>query len=101
MKLVDHLIDEAMVAEVSDMEPDRFPGRFPPAGDPPVQRADGQERRDTLLEFPLPFGEVVDHADLVAGVGKMHCGRPPEIAVTTQDKNSHGNFSFVFSLHSA
>ena len=41
-----------------------------------------------------PAGEVVEHGRVVAAVGQMQRGRPPQVTVTAQDEYAHGSAAF-------
>src|SRR6185437_10552267 len=90
-----HVGDNAVVAQIADEQLDAVAGYLLPVAHPVVQGADGQQGLNIQFHFPAAFAEVIEHGDLVTALGKVHGGGPTEVAVAAEDKNAHGSkFSY-------
>ena len=83
------LVDEAVVGEIAYAQLQLAARYLPPQDTAPVQRRYGIERLDAVFELDPALDEVIHHHDIVATGGKMHGGGPTEIAVGTEDQDSH------------
>ena len=79
----------APAGEIADTNGDIVPRCFPPqlgAGD---QVGDFVQRLAVLVAAQIAPQIIVDRHDLMAVRGQMHGCGPAQIAVTTQNENSH------------
>ena len=84
------VVDEAVVfGNVADRDPDLLARDLLEATHPVPQRRGEDERGAVHLGLPLPLRQVVRDQHLVAEVGEIHRGRPPEVAVSAENEDAH------------
>ena len=80
---------EFEIAAIADRDGDLVPGHLFKARGALGQRRRRDQRIGVSFLGDFPPHVVVDDADVVAGRAKVHGGRPSEIAVATENENSH------------
>ena len=88
-ELADHPVGEVRVDQVADPAGDLAARDLPPDLDPALELGDRDEGVDPHLEVVLASDTAVDDAHLVALVGQVQGGGPPEVAVSAEDEDAH------------
>jgi hypothetical protein len=89
VEFLPHVFDEVPVGDVADVRLDGLLLQACPQIHPVLKREDRDQGIGPDLMIEQSPVEAIHNGDVVSPLGQVHGGRPPQVAVATQDENLH------------
>ena len=83
LEVAQHVADKVEFAQIADEERYLAAGDLFPSAHPVAESADRDEGLGVEFKFPTALGEIVENRNFMITRGKIHGGRPAQIAVPT------------------
>src|SRR5580692_2277788 len=98
LKLAEKLLDERVVADVSDIQVDLLPGQFVPTIDAMPDGCDRRQRIDAQAQVPVPPDQAVHNGNVITFFGQVESGSPSAIPVTSNHQNFLHRYALSFII---